>query len=139
MKIYEKYLKEAPSKAFLQNVVKKLRDKKKKGSLTDKEQKILDKSEQELGEAVTPYTGTHVVHTTSIPHIKQVYGNTYKVDQMENAWYVYAKMGEQWIPVTTGFVEKGMWKKVLPRLMKSWSTPIRRGSTTIRPWSPTCR
>jgi len=59
-----------------------------------------------LREYTTPYDGTHIGHTTSLDHIKKVYGNTYKVDQNENAWYVFAKVTGQWIPVTTGFTEK---------------------------------
>lgn len=60
-----------------------------------------------VNEYTLPYDGTHINHTTSIAHIKKVYGNTYKVDaDGTNAWAVFAKKSGEWLPVTTPFTEK---------------------------------
>ena len=37
---------------------------------------LSEDAKQKIAEAVTPYTGTHVNHTTSISHIKKVYGKS---------------------------------------------------------------
>jgi hypothetical protein len=65
-----------------------------------------------VNEYTLPYDGTHINHTTSIAHIKKVYGNKYKVDaDGTNAWAVFAKKGDEWIPVTTPFAEKATAEK----------------------------
>lgn len=60
-----------------------------------------------------PYDGSHIGHTSSLEQIKKTYGNTYKVDQNEGMWLVYAQIADQWIPVTSPFVEKSTADKFL--------------------------
>lgn len=65
--------------------------------------------EKYIGEA-TPYTGTHINHTSSITHIQKVYGTNYKVvfSPSTSLWYVQGQQTPkgEWVPVTTGFPDK---------------------------------
>ncbi len=55
----------------------------------------------------TPYDGTHIGKSSSLSHIKKVYGNTYKIEPQGDAFCVTAKVGDQWIPVTTPMPKEG--------------------------------
>ena len=66
-----------------------------------------------MTEYIRPYDGTHVPHTSSLEKIKQAYGNTYKIDQVENTWVVFAEKNGQWIPVTTPFADKAEANKIM--------------------------
>lgn len=58
----------------------------------------------------TPYDGSHIGKTSSLKHIKMVYGNTYKIEQEGDAFCVQAKVGDQWVPVTTPMPKEGATK-----------------------------
>jgi len=82
---------------------------------TDYTDKIQEAYEKVLEQ--TPYSGTHINHSSSVSHIKKVYGNTYKVVQSPStgSWYVMGKNAGDWVPVTTPFANKEMANQ-----FKSW-------------------
>lgn len=65
--------------------------------------------EKYIGEA-TPYSGTHIGHTSSIAHIQKVYGTNYKVvfSPSTGSWYVQGQHtpNGEWVPVTSPFPDK---------------------------------
>lgn len=60
-----------------------------------------------------PYNGVHIPHTSSLELIKKAYGNTYKVEQVNDTWVVFALKAGQWIPVTTPFADKATANKTM--------------------------
>jgi hypothetical protein len=68
-------------------------------SIYDKYKKIIE---------AMPYDGIHINHQDKIKHIKNIYGNQYKVTQSPSSksWYVLGKNGNEWIPVTSSFADK---------------------------------
>jgi hypothetical protein len=73
---------------------------------TDYTDKIQEAYERVIEQ--TPYSGSHINHSSSVAHIKRIYGNTYKVIKSDStgSWYVMGKNGGDWVPVTTPFADK---------------------------------
>ncbi len=55
----------------------------------------------------TPYDGTHINKSSSLKHIKSVYGSSYKVVPQGDAFVVHGKVGDQDVPVTTPMDKAG--------------------------------
>lgn len=68
---------------------------------------------------VRPYDGVHVNHSSSLEKIKQAYGNTYKINQVEDTWVVFAEKNGQWIPVTTPFDDKAKAQRIMSWLQNT--------------------
>lgn len=66
-----------------------------------------------ITEYILPYDGTHVPHSSSIELVKKAYGNTFKIEQVNDTWVVVALKGSQWVPVSTPFPDKAGANKVM--------------------------
>jgi len=78
------------------------------GNFNPNEDKIQEAYEKAIAEKLIPYDGKHIPHSSSISHIKGIYGNTYSIVQSPStqSWYVTGKVGNEWVPVTPGFPDK---------------------------------
>jgi len=94
----------------------------------------LDVDTKKLAESTTPYTGTHIGHTSSITHIQKVYGTNYKVifSPSTGSWYVQGQQtpNGEWVPVTTPFPDKVSANDFAARLSKV-ETDQKKMLTTI--------
>ena len=78
--------------------------------------------EKYIGEAVQPYSGTHINHTSHISHVQNVMSTKYKVifSPSISVWYVMGTLANgNWVPVTNGFAEKSMAQDYLVKLNKA--------------------